>query len=71
MTVGLVRVLLVSVAVPSTVTKPPVVFTALLIAVTTPVPVVVVDGATPAPPPITMALAVNAALVAHVVPLEK
>ena len=30
-----------------------------------------VAGATPAPPPITIALAVNAAELAHVVPLEK
>lgn len=40
-------------------------------AVTTPVPVVVVAGAVPAPPPKTIALAANAAEVAQVVPLEK
>jgi hypothetical protein len=40
-------------------------------AVTTPVPVVVVLGATPAPPPITKAFAANAALDAHVLALEK
>jgi hypothetical protein len=40
-------------------------------AVTTPVPVVVVDGATPAPPPMTKALAANAAEVSHVLELEK
>ena len=40
-------------------------------AVTTPVPVVVVEGAAPAPPPITKALAAKAAEVAHVVALEK
>ena len=39
--------------------------------VKTPVPVVVVAGATPAPPPITSALAASAELVAQVVPLEK
>ena len=36
-----------------------------------PVAVVVVEGATPAPPPMTSALAVRAADVAQVVPLEK
>jgi hypothetical protein len=40
-------------------------------AVTTPVPVVVVAGAAPAPPPITRAFAASAALDAQVVPLEK
>ena len=40
-------------------------------AVTTPVPVVIVEGATPAPPPITSALAASAAEDAQVVPLEK
>jgi hypothetical protein len=40
-------------------------------AVTTPVPVVTVLGAAPAPPPTIKALAVNAALVAHVDALEK
>ena len=40
-------------------------------AVTTPVPVVVVAGAAPAPPPMTNAFAANAALVAHVELLEK
>ena len=40
-------------------------------AVTTPVPVVVVAGAAPAPPPITRAFAARAAEVAQVVPLEK
>lgn len=40
-------------------------------AVTTPVPVVTVLGAAPAPPPTINALAVNAALVAHVDALEK
>jgi hypothetical protein len=39
--------------------------------VSTPVPVVVVAGAAPAPPPMTRALAANAAEEAHVVPLEK
>jgi hypothetical protein len=40
-------------------------------AVTTPVPVVVVLGAAPAPPPMTKALAVSAVDDANVVPLEK
>jgi hypothetical protein len=40
-------------------------------AVTTPVPVVIVDGAEPAPPPTTKALDANAADDAQVVPLEK
>jgi hypothetical protein len=40
-------------------------------AVKTPVPVVVVEGATPAPPPITIAFAANAADVAQVVALLK
>jgi hypothetical protein len=40
-------------------------------AVTTPVPVVVVLGAAPAPPPITKALAVRAADEAHALALEK
>jgi len=40
-------------------------------AVNTPVPVVVVDGAAPAPPPITIAFAANAAELAQVDPLEK
>lgn len=40
-------------------------------AVTTPVPVVVVAGAAPAPPPITKAFAAKAADVAQVVPLLK
>ena len=40
-------------------------------AVTTPVPVVVVAGAAPAPPPITKAFAARAALDAQVVPLAK
>ena len=40
-------------------------------AVATPVPVVIVDGATPAPPPIIKALAAKAAEVAQVVALEK
>ena len=40
-------------------------------AVATPVPVVIVLGAAPAPPPTINALAVNAAEDAHVVPLEK
>jgi hypothetical protein len=40
-------------------------------AVSTPVPVVVVDGAVPAPPPIISALAVSAALDAHVEVAEK
>lgn len=40
-------------------------------AVITPVPVVTVDGAAPAPPPMTNAFAANAAEVAHVVPLLK
>ena len=40
-------------------------------AVTTPVPVVVVAGAAPAPPPITKALAARAAEVAHVEAVEK
>ena len=48
------------------VARPPAVFTALPIAVKTPVPVDVVDGATPAPPPITSALAVKTPDVAHV-----
>ena len=40
-------------------------------AVTTPVPVVIVAGAAPAPPPSTKAFAVKAAEVAQVVALEK
>jgi len=40
-------------------------------AVTTPVPVVIVAGAEPAPPPTTKAFAARAALDAHAVPLEK
>ena len=40
-------------------------------AVTTPVPVVIVLGATPAPPPITRAFAARAAEVAQVEALEK
>jgi len=43
---------------------PPLVLTAFPIAVRTPVPVVVVDGAEPAPPPIMIALAASKALVA-------
>ena len=39
------------------VAKPPAVFTALPMAVRTPVPVVVVAGVAPAPPPMTMAFA--------------
>ena len=39
--------------------------------VNTPAAVVVVDGAAPAPPPITKELAVRAAEEAQVVPLEK
>ena len=63
--------LLVNVAVPLPVGNPLAVFVLLPMAVVTPVPVVVVLGATPAPPPITRAFAANAAEVAHVVPLEK
>src|SRR6478736_9701008 len=40
-------------------------------AVTTPVPVVIVDGATPAPPPMTIALAASAPELAHVDELLK
>ena len=40
-------------------------------AVTTPVPVVMVDGATPAPPPLTSAPAARTADVAHVDALSK
>jgi hypothetical protein len=47
------------------------VFTALPIAVRTPVPVVVVLGAFPAPPPITMALVASAPEEAQVDELEK
>jgi hypothetical protein len=55
---------------PITTNEPAVpVFTAS--AVTTPVPVVVVAGVTPAPPPRTIAPAARAAEDAHVVPLEK
>jgi hypothetical protein len=46
---------------PLYVTSPPVLFVLLPIAVTTPVPVVVVDGATPAPPPIIIAFAARRA----------
>jgi hypothetical protein len=53
------------------VAKPFVVLTLLPMAVRTPVPVVVVDGATPAPPPMTIAFAAKAAEDAHVVPLLK
>ena len=63
--------LLVKVAVPLIVAKPPVAFALLPRAVTTPVPVVVVAGAAPAPPPKTIALAANAAEVAQVDALEK
>lgn len=63
--------LLVNVAVPLPVGKPLAVFVLLPRAVTTPVPVVVVAGATPAPPPKTIALAANAAEVAQAVALEK
>lgn len=56
---------------PLKVTKAPAEPTATPRAVTTPVPVVVVAGAAPAPPPRTIALAVRAAEVAHVVALEK
>ena len=70
--IGVVKVLLVSVAVPVFVTKPPEPeLTAIPKAVITPVPVVVVDGATPAPPPITRALAANTPDEAQVVPDEK
>jgi hypothetical protein len=48
------------------VAKPPEVFTALPIAVKTPVPVVVVAGVAPAPPPITMAFAAKTAEEAQV-----
>jgi len=40
-------------------------------AVTTPVPVVIVDGAAPAPPPITREFAAKAALDAQVLDAEK
>ena len=63
--------LLVNVAVPLPVGKPLAVFVLLPRAVTTPVPVVVVAGATPAPPPKTIALAANTAEVAQVDALEK
>ena len=63
--------MLVKVAVPSIVVKPPVELVLFPRAVTTPVPVVVVDGAAPAPPPITKALAAKAAEVAQVDALEK
>ena len=52
-------------------TKEPAEPTATPKAVTTPVPVVIVDGATPAPPPITRALAAKAPDDAQVVALEK
>ena len=52
-------------------TMPLAAFVALPRAVRTPVPVVVVAGAAPAPPPITRALAARAADDAHVVPLPK
>ena len=56
---------------PPLTTKAPAEPTAVPSAVTTPVPVVVVDGATPAPPPITKAFAARAAEDAHVEALEK
>jgi len=56
---------------PLNVTKAPALPTFVPKAVKTPVPVVVVEGATAAPPPITKAFAANAALVAQVVALEK
>ena len=58
--------LLVSVAVPLPVVKPVAAFAATPNAVTTPAPVVTVEGATPAPPPITNELAANAAELAKV-----
>lgn len=56
---------------PLKVTKAPAEPTSTPSAVRTPVPVVVVDGATPAPPPITSALAASAPDDAHVDELEK
>jgi len=53
------------------VARPPDVFTALAIAVKTPVPVVTVEGATPAPPPTTIAFDVKTPDVAHVDALLK
>lgn len=63
--------LFVSVAVPLMVVKPSVEFAAFPSAVRTLAPVVVVEGATPAPPPITNALAVRAAELAMVLDAEK
>ena len=56
---------------PPLTTKAPAEPTATPKAVTTPVPVVIVDGATPAPPPIIKAFAANTAEDAHVEALEK
>ena len=53
------------------VTRPPAVFTAFAIAVKTPVPVLTVEGATPAPPPTTIAFDVKTPDVAHVDALLK
>jgi hypothetical protein len=70
--VALVRVPLLGVPrAPPLTTKEPAVPVFTPKAVTTPVPVVVVAGAAPAPPPKTIELAANAAEVAQVVPLEK
>ena len=56
---------------PLNVTNAPALPTLTARAVNTPVPVVVVEGAAPAPPPIISAFAVNAAELAQVEPLEK
>ena len=70
--VALVRVPLDGVPnAPPLTTKAPAEPTATPRAVVTPVPVVIVDGAAPAPPPTMMALAVRAAEDAHVDALEK
>jgi hypothetical protein len=64
-------VLFVSVAVPFPVVKPFTPLALLLRAVITPLPVVIVEGATPAPPPTTKAFAAKAAEVAQVDALLK
>lgn len=56
---------------PPLTTNAPAVPTLVPKAVRTPVPVGVVDGAVPAPPPITIAFAVNAPELAHPVEEEK
>ena len=69
-TLGSMR-LLVSVAVPSVVANPLVASAELPSAVTTPVPVVIVAGAAPEPPPTIKAFAVSMADDAQVLALEK